>query len=199
MSFYTGTQMELLFSGPPANYPAAAAAVSTIQNTMTGASADFVQPYLPAFFWQMGRQNQAIHATFFGIVTGQASATNMTLTAQLCTASNTTTTGTGGGTLVASTATVVTSLSNQPWQFDVFTLSRGAGYGTSATSTNLLSFGDLQVSGLAAFLPSPITGPTSLTTIDASATWWYNLAVTFSTASATNSCTLEMVILRGMN
>lgn len=198
MSFYTGTQFELLFSGPPSNYPAAAAAVSTIQNTMTGASADFVQPYFPAFFWQMGRQNQAVHASFFGIVTGQASATTMTLTAQLCTASNTTTTGTGGGTLVASSAITITSISNQPWQFDVFTLSRGAGYGTSATSTNLLSFGNVTVNGATAPITG-ISGPTSLTTIDASATWWYNLAVTFSTASATNSCTLEMVMLRGMN
>jgi hypothetical protein len=198
VSFYTGTQMEVLFAGPPSNYPAAAAASAAAQNLMVGASADFVQPYFPAFFWQMGRQNQLAHATFFGIMTGQASATTATITAQLCTAANTSTAGTGGGSLVASPAITVTSISNQPWQFDVYTLARGAGYGTTATSTNLFSFGDLTINGAAAPITG-IAGPTSLTTIDASATWWYDLTVTFSTSSATNSCTLEMVILRGMN
>jgi hypothetical protein len=198
ISFITGTQSEVLFAGPVSNYAAAAASSASAQNLMVGATGDYVQPYLPAFFWQMGRQNQCIHATFWGIMTGQSSATTATLTAQLCTASNTATAGTGGGTLVASTVITMTSISNQPWQFDVYTLARGVGYGTTSTSTNLVSFGNILINAATAPI-SGVSGPTSLLTIDASATWWYNLTVTFSTSSTTNSCTLEQIFLRGLN
>jgi hypothetical protein len=127
MSFFTGTQSEVLFAGPEADYAAVASAVTTAQFLMTGASGDFQQPYIPAGFFQMGRRNQYIQGKLCGKLTAQATTTTAIVTIGLATAPNTATPGTGGGTLCASSAVVVTSASNAGWEFDFNILARNVG------------------------------------------------------------------------
>jgi hypothetical protein len=195
MSFTTGTQTETLFAGPPANFAAAAASSSAAQNLMAGATGDYWQPYFQGGFFQLGRQNQLVTGKLIGIVTGQSSATTMIITVGIVPGQANFNTLTGNVTLVASPAITITSLSGVGWEFDFTTLCRGAGYGTSATSTNLVSSGVISVGSNL----QGVAVPNSATTMDATNWNWITASVTFSTSSATNSCTLEQVVINGNN
>lgn len=194
MSFISGSQAELVWAGPSASYGAVNAVSSSAQFLMTGATGAFEQPLIPANFFQMGRRNQAARICLGGVLTGQGSATTAILTVGLATAPNTATPGTGGGTLCASAAATVTSLSAVGWRMDVDILTRNVGYGTTSVSTSLLSDGIFQVAGVQTTAP-----PTLLSTIDATAQWWIYATVTFSTSSSTNSCQLTRAFVYGLN
>lgn len=194
MSFVSGSQTELIWSGPSASYAAQAAVSSSAQFLMPGVTGAFEQPFIPANFWLMGRRNQRVRIELAGVLTGQASATTAILTIGLATAANTATPGTGGGALVATAAATVTSFSGVGWRVDADLLSRNIGYGTTSVSTSLLTdatggIGSAQLAG----------PPTLLSTIDASAQWWVYATVTFSTSSATNSCQLTRADVWGLN
>lgn len=194
MSFYTGTQCEVLFSGPPSNYPAAAAASTSAQSLVTGASGDFQQPLIPGGFWQQGRQNQLVTVQFSILLSNQASATTTTITVGLSTSANTI----GGSTLLTMPALTTTSYASGTFYGEAMIQNRGSGYGTSSVATNLLSSGWVMGSGNSAFVFGP-AGPTALQTIDFSVNQWMYLTVTFSTSSASNSATLQQLIVRGEN
>ena len=194
MSFVSGSQTELLWSGPSASYAAVSAVSSSAQFLLTGGTGAFEQPFIPANFWTMGRRNQRARITLAGLLTGQSSATTAILTVGLATAFNTATPGTGGGALCASTAAIVTSFTAVGWRMDVDILSRNVGYGTTSVSTSLLSDGIFQVS-----TAQTTAAPTLLSTVDASAQWWVYATVTFSTSSATNSCQVTRAEVWGLN
>lgn len=194
MSGYTGTFPEVLYSGPPADYPAAAASSSSAQSLVTGASGDYSQPYFPGGFFQMGRTNQLVTGEFSILMAAQASATTAVITLGLNTAANTI----GGSTLLAYPALTVTSFSGGSLNGRFRIQCRGAGYGTSSVSTSLLTSGEADASGNSTNL-SGAAGPTSLLTVDSTVNQWLYLTVTFSTSSTSNSATLRQLIVRGEN
>ena len=196
MSFVSGTQTELLWSGPSVSFPAAAAASSAAQFLMTGGTGAYEQPFIPANFWQMGRRNQRARIELAGVLNSTGgTATTAIMTVGLATAFNTTTPGTGGGVLCASTAVTVTSFAaNTGWRIDVDMLSRSVGYGTTSVSTSLLSDGLFQVGAVQGAAP-----PTLLSTIDCSAEWWVYATITFSTSVVTNSCQVTRADIWGLN
>lgn len=196
MSFYTGTQAEVLFSGPPANYAAAAASSSAAQSLVTGATGNYQQPLLPGGFFQEGRTNQLVRVTFSGVLAGQSSATTAIFTAGLNTAANTI----GGSTLAAVNALTVTSFASGAFFGEFLIQNRGSGYGTSSVSTNLLTGGYAAVqNGSTTGGAMALAVPTALQTIDFSVNQWLYLTVTFSTSSTSNSATLEQLVVYGEN
>ena len=220
MSFYTGTQTEVLFAGP-ATYQAAggatagwaqvAAAATTLQNLVVGATgasggSDVVQPQLPGGFFQQGRANQVVKVIANGIVSWVATAsTTATFEFGLTTAQQGTATG-----AVAGTKTVLltsqaypnnsTSQTNIAWRFEYEILARQVGFGTTAVSTALLAtgFGGFTAATNANSIWGPLP-PQVVTTIDASIPYYLYGAVTFGTnASASNTCTmLDMIVFGG--
>jgi len=187
MSFFDGVPASLLYAGPPQDYPAAAAASSSAQSLVTGASGGFSQPYIPQGLFQIGKAGTCIWGSANGKVTGQASATTAIITMGLATSAN----SISGTTLVAPPAITVTSLSNVGWEFDFKIVMRSAGYGTTTVATSLITSAVFSVGSTNLQTTAP---PNLVTTIDASVTQWLYFSVTFSTASATNSATLQEIL-----
>lgn len=190
MSWFDGVPAALLYGGPPQDYPAAAAAVTTAQSLVTGASGGFSQPYVPVGFWPLDKQGRIIIGHLGGKVTASTTSTTLIITLGLATASN----NVSGTTLVASPAiTMNLTTANLGWEFDFKIVMRGSGYGTTTVSTTLDSSAIMSWNTLQA-----VAAPTLVTTIDASVNQWVYATVTFSTASTTNSATLQSVIMYGM-
>jgi hypothetical protein len=225
MSFITGTQMECLFAGP-ATYQAAGAAtagwvqaaanVSTNQNlvtTATGASGGvgFVQPLIPAGFFQPGRTNQLVKITANGIASWVATAsTTITWTFGVSTAAQGTTIGVPAATATTLLTSQVypnqsTAQTNVPWRFDIEFLARQVGYGTAAVSTSILATGfggytPAVVGAVGAIAPMGPLPPNVTTTIDASINNYLWAAVAFGTnASVSNTCTMLNMCVFGCN
>src|ERR1700685_691861 len=196
MSGYTMTQNEVIYSGPPANYPAAGGSSTTEVSAMVGATGVFSQPYFPGGFWQQGRQNQVARFTFALAVTAQSSATTLTVRLRMNTGPNSFTTG--DALLAAYNAVTVTSYTAGSIVGSGIIQSRGQGYGTTTVANSLLSSGSLDGFGNALTVHGA-AGPTALTTTDFSVNQWLELSVQFSTNSATNAATLEQFVLEGMN
>lgn len=184
MTWYDGIPGALLFGGPQANYTAANAAATTAQSLIAQVSGNFQQPSIPAGFFQVGKTGQTISGRFTGIVTGQATATTMTLILGYASAAQ----SVAGTTLITGPALTVTSLSNAGWEFDFEILCRGTGQGTSANSTVLLTTGTCSAGTV-----QGVATPTTVSAVDATAVNWLYATVTFSTASATNSAQLQKV------
>lgn len=196
MSGYTLTQGEVLYSGPPSNYPAAGASGTTEVSAMVGATGDYSAPYFPGGFWQQGRQNQLASFKFCMAVSAQASATTLTVRLRLNTAANSFTTS--DPLLLAFPAITVTSYSSGSVWGEGFVQCRGTGYGTSSVATNLLTSGTINGTGNSLSV-SGAGGPTALQTTDFSVNQWLELSVTFSTNSASNTATLQQFVLYGDN
>jgi hypothetical protein len=115
---------------------------------------------------------------------------------------NTTPNTIGGTSILATAAYTVSGFASVAWQLQWFTTCRGVGYGTTTASTTLATAGQITIN--ASTVP-PITAVSdvvplnTVTTIDASVTQWLYMTVTYSTSSATNSCTLQQLTLLGMN
>lgn len=195
MSGYTLTNEEVIFSGPESPYPAAGAS-STAQNfAMVGASGDFQQPKIYGDFFKPGRRDQVMEWTLAMLVNGQASATTLTVALGLVTSPNTIA---GMATLLTFPAVTVTSFANGSVVANGNIRCTTAGYGTTATSTNLRTFGQLVGSGNNTSVQAA-AGPTAVNNIDCTVTQWLAVAVTFSTSAAGNNVTLGDFILEGMN
>jgi len=196
MSGAAGPFTELLWAGPSASYAAQAAAASTAQFLMPGATGAFEQPFIPANWWQVGRRNQRARIELAGLINSTGgTATTAIFTVGLATAPNTATPGTGGGALVATTAATVTSFAaGTGWRLTADLLSRNVGYGTTSVSTSLLTDAVAQIGTLVANGPA-----TLLSTVDAGTQWWVYATVTFSTAVTTNSCQLTRADIWGLN
>jgi hypothetical protein len=195
MSLLKPYNSEVVFSGPPASYTAANAASVAAQSLVATGTGDYQQPMFPGGFWLEGRTDQLVSFEFCATMTGQASATTATFIAGLAAGSQA---GSGGSALLTYPALTITSYAAGTIYGSGIIQCRGAGYGTSSVSTSLLSSGlilgtgnALQVTGCA--------GPTALQTIDRTSNQWFYLTVTFSTSSATNSCQLASLVVRGEN
>lgn len=195
MSGYTQTNEEVVFSGPESPYPAAGAS-STAQNfAMVGASGDFQQPKIYGDFFKPGRRDQCLAWEFAALVNGQAAATTLIIALGLVTSPNTIS---GMVTLLTFPAVTVTSFANGSIVASGNIRCTGVGYGTTATSTNLRTYGSLVGSGNNTSVQAA-AGPTVTNNIDATLTQWLAVAVTFSTSAAGNNITLGDFILEGMN
>jgi hypothetical protein len=202
MSIITPIPTELIWAGPSASYAAQAAASSAAQFLMPGATGAFEQPYIPANFWQIGRRNQRVQINLAGLLTGQSSATTAIFTVGLTNLSNTATLAGGGGALVACSAVTVTNMTAAGWRLQADVLTRMVGYGTTSISTSLLTDAEVKIGGGSGSVTAGAVGlgvPTLLSTIDAGAQFWVYATVTFSTASATNSCQLTRADVWGLN
>lgn len=195
MSFYTGTQSEVLFANGFA-YPTANASSSAAQSLVAAASAKNQQPLLPGGFFQQGRTGQVAAVDFAVILSGQVSATTALFTAGLSTTSG----NISGTTLVSSSAFTCTNFSSGTAMGRILISCFGAGYGTGATGTETNLWSSMSVS--AAGNSTNVTaagGPTNVTSIDFSINQWLYLSVTFSTASASNTAILQQLIVSGLN
>lgn len=212
MSGYTMTQTEVLYAGPGAYQAAGAlttgyaqvnAAATTEQVLVTAASgasgaAGFSQPYIPAGFFQQGRQNQLVRIVATGIVSWVATAsTTTTFKFGFQTAPQGTATGVPANSpnlLITSAAFAnnSTSQTSIPWRAEIELLANKVGYGTSAVSTSLQVFGTcgFTAATLANSQDGPMT-PQVVTTVDSTVNNFLYASVTFGTnASASNTCTL---------
>ena len=194
MTFYTGSQTEVLFANGFA-YPAANASASTAQNLLAGASGKYQQPLYPGGFWQEGRSNQVSVVDFAISLSGQGSATTATITAALDTSAGTLT---SDAVLLAFPAFTCTSFSSATVIGRLLISNWGSGYGTSSVATNLQTSGSLVVYNASPGL-AIAAGPTQLATTDFSVNQWFCLAVTFSTSSSSNSATLQQIYVHGNN
>lgn len=194
MSFYTGTQAEVLFSNPVA-YPAEGASSTSAVLLPTGASSAYQQPLFPGGFWQQGRANQVVTGLMSGVISGQGSATTATLTLALNTANNT---ASSNATLGAFPALTMTSFSAGPFWVHFAIQARVVGYGTSSVSTQLVTSGAFWATGNSTSVFS-LLAPTTLSTIDFSVNQWFSPTVTMSTNSASNTMTLQQLVIWGEN
>jgi hypothetical protein len=193
MSFYTGTQSEVLFSNPAA-YPAEGASSTSAVLLLTGASGNYQQPLFPGGFWQQGRQNQVVTGYMAGVISAEGSATTATVTLGLATANNTASTETLG----AFPAFTITSFAAGPFVLWFAVQARTVGYGTSATSTSLETSGYIMASGNSTSVQS-LLAPTNINTVDFSVNQWFAPTVTMSTNSASNTMTVQQCIIWGEN
>jgi hypothetical protein len=196
MSFYTGTQSEVLFAGPPAAYAAAGASTASAFIAFLPGTGNYQQPLFPGGFWQQGRTGQTASVDIYATINGQVSATTLTLILGLNTAANSVS---SLSTLLTLPALTVTSFANAPIWIHADILNRGAGFGTSSVSTNLTTSG-MYLEGAG---PTPgligAVAPTALQTTDFSVNQWLMLQGTYSTSAAGNNITVNTVIVRGEN
>lgn len=222
MSGYTMTQMEVLYAGPGAyqaagalttGYVQAAANATTEQTIMTAASGasgaeGFSQPYLPAGYFQQGRQNQLVKIRAYGLISWVATAsTTATLTMGFQSAGQGTATGVPAsktvGTVISSPAIPnnSTSQTNAPWMMEIDLVANKVGYGTTAVSTSLQASGffSVQAATLANSWTAALT-PQVVTTLDSTVSQFVYFSVTFGTnASVSNTCTCIGVTMFGCN
>jgi hypothetical protein len=194
MSFYTGTQSEVIFANGFA-YPTANAASSSAQSLITQASTKNQQPLLPGGFFQQGRANQLVAVDFSVILSGQASATTALFTVGLATSAN----NVGGTTLVSSSTFTCTSFASGTAMGRALISCFGAGYIGTGTETNLWSSMMVNAAGNSTNVTAA-GGPTNVTSgIDFSVNQWLYLTVTFSTSSASNTAILQQLAVSGLN
>jgi hypothetical protein len=201
MSFVSGTQAELIWSGPSVSYAAVAAASSSAQFLLAGGTGAYEQPFIPANFWQMGRRNQRARISMSGVLNSTGgTGTTAIFTLGLATAPNTN--STGAVVLATTSAMTVTSFAaNSPWRLDAEILTRNVGYGTASVATSLLT--DAAVDTVNVSVPATqqtgLAAPTLLSTVDCSAQYWFYANVTFSTSVVTNSCQVMRTDIWGLN
>lgn len=195
LSFYTGTQSEVLFSGPPAAYTAGGASSTAAFPLTAGATGNYQQPLLPGGFWQQGRNGQLVAWEMYLQVSAQASATTLTVVVGLDTAANSIA---GLSTLISYPAFTVTSYSSGGIYLNGIIQNRGSGYGTSSVATNLQTSAWYLGTGNATTIQG-VVNTTQLATTDFSVNQWLTVQGTFSTSNASNSAQLVSLVVRGEN
>jgi hypothetical protein len=195
MTGYTTNISEVVYSGPPANYPAAGASSIVEVSAMVGATGVFSQPYFPGGFWQQGRQNQVARFTF-ALLVNAAATTTLQVRLRLNPSPNAF--NTADPLLIAYNALTVSSYASGTIYGTGIIQSRGQGYGTTTVANNLITSGEINGQGNSLAV-NGAGGPTALTTTDFSVNQWLELSVQFNTSSASNNATLEQFVLEGMN
>jgi hypothetical protein len=194
VSFYTGTNAEVLFANGFA-YPIANANSTSAQALITGASGKYQQPVLYGGFFQQGRSGQ-VAAVDFSIIMSTSGTPNATITAGLNTASNSIA---GGTTLVAAGKFATSTWSSATVMGRIIISNFGSGYGTSSVSTNLWSSMTVNAQNANGTGVVACGGPTQDATVDFSVNQWLWLSVTFDAGSASNTATLQQLIVYGLN
>lgn len=195
MSGYTQTNEEVIFSGPETPYAAVGASSTSQTFAMPGASGDFQQPKIYGDFFKPGRRDQVCEWTLAASINGQASATTCAVALGLVTSPNTIS---GMVTILTFPAVTVTSWATGSFIASGMIRAVNVGYGTTATSTQIRTFGQAQGFGNALSV-NAAAGPTAVTNIDSTVAQWLAVAITFSTSAAGNNFTLGDFVLEGMN
>lgn len=198
MSWNDGVPAAALSTGPLSSFAAAAAASTSAQSLVVGATGDFYLPVVPAGFVQPGKPGQLLIGQLAGVCTMSTTSTTMTVTVGL----NSSAATAGGSTAPTTTAlfsAVVTpgvTTANIGWMVNLWANVRVSGYGTTSVSTSLMTSGVLSVAGV-----QSATNATAqpVSTIDNSVAQYLWATVTFSTSSATNSATCQQANLYGMS
>jgi hypothetical protein len=200
VSFFDGVPMVLLFSNTSA-YAAVSSATSAATMINAGSTGVFEQAAIPYGFLQQGRPGPVLHIVATGTVTAESSATTMTLALGSNESSNVITGGTNNLTWITLGAYTVTSFSGVVWQavFDVNF--RTVGYGTTTISSTPYAVCNFTINASGgpptSALATDLYAPSPQTTLDGSQTQYLWMSNTFSTASATNSITLQQMIMFG--
>lgn len=195
MSFLTGTNTELIY---------ASTAAGTAKNTFTSevqindTAGMGAQAHLPADFWlpnntQPGR---GIRIVARGILSSTATPT-YTFTIRFGAAANT------SSAIVLGSAALTTGsgVSNQMFELegDVILTTLGA----AGTNSTVRGTGMIQCGGLASPFTYPVWGgaasPGTVATVDTSITNYINFNVTCSASSASNTITLQQLLIFGLN
>lgn len=194
MSFLTGTNSELVY---------ASTAVGTAKNTFTSevlindTAGMGVQAHIPADFWLPNATSvgRAIRIVARGILSSTATPT-YTFTIRSGTAASTT-----AAILLGSAAlTTGSGVSNQPWEIegDVILTTMGA----AGANSTVRGTGMVQCPGLATTLAAMWGGaasPGTVATLDTSIANYINVNVTCSASSASNTITLQQLLVYGLN
>lgn len=196
MSFYTNTNLELIY---------ASVAAGTAKNTFTtevqinDTAGMGVQAHLPADFWLPNRAQsvgRGIRIVARGILSSTATPT-YTFTCRGGAAGNITT-----GILLGSAAlTTGSGVTNQAWEFEGdFILEAIGAAGTNSTGRGT---GQIQCGGLASPFNFPCWGggasPGTVATIDTTIVNYINFNVACSASSASNTITLQQLLVYGLN
>lgn len=202
MSFFDGVPMALLFSNTAA-YGAVSSGTSAATMINAGSTGVFMQAAIPYGFLQQGRPGQTVFMQISGTVTGESSATTMTLNLGSNESVNVITGGTNNLTHITTSNYTVTSFSAVEWQLQVYMNFRTVGYGTTTVSTTPYTTAQFTLNPSSFASPVTTAGFTgiyasgAITTMDASVTQYIWLSNTFSTASATNSITVQQFLMYG--
>lgn len=194
MSFLTGTNCELIYASAAAG-TAKASFTSEVQINDTAGMG--VQAHLPPDFWSPNnvQKGRGIHLVAKGIVSSTGTPT-YTFTIRLGSAGNTTLA------LVLGSAALTTGsgISNQYFELagDVVLETMGA----AGTNSTVRGIGYCLSPGFANKI-DPLYGaaasPGTVATVDTSITNYVNFNVTCSASSASNTITLQQLLLYGLN
>jgi hypothetical protein len=201
MSYITNTNTELLFAGPQSPFPAAAAASTSAQSLCATATGDAVQPYIPAFWWQYGRRNQALKLMASGIMQASTTATTCTFAFGVTSTGGGVITGTLNALYTGPALTVGTATTNFNWILTLDVITLNVGWGTTSVSTQVFAYGTFMIglqtstTAMSVYNGAPVT----ISTIDNSVNQYLYGAITFSTSSASNTATWQIAKLYGEN
>lgn len=195
MSFVTGTNTELIYASTTAGTAKASFTSEVLINDTAGMD---VQAHLPADFWLPSQRSegQGIRIVGRGIFSSTGTPT-YTITVRLGAAASTT------AAIVIGSAAITTGsgVTNQIFQFegDFVVTNIGA---TGANSSGQ-GVGLLWAAGAASPFIYPMYGgaatPGTVTTLDTSITNYINVNATCSASSASNTITLQQLLVFGLN
>lgn len=194
MSFLTGTNTELIYASTAA-FPAKNTFTSEV--TINANSPTVVQAHIPPDFWlpTNNQPGRGIRIVARGILSSTTTPT-YTFTVRTGTAANTT------SAIILGTAALTTgsTVTNQYWELQgdvVLTTIAAAG-----TNSTVQGIGYVLSPGLATTINPAYGGaasPGTVATVDTSITNYINLNVTCSASSASNSITVNQLLVFGLN
>lgn len=197
MSFLTGTNTELIYANTTSGTAKNTFTTEVAINDTAGMGA---QASLPAFFFQSNptTSGKALHIIASGILSSTGTPT-YTFTLRLGAAGSTT-----AAIILGSAAlTTVTGASNGFWRFEgdvvIQAPAGAAGANTTARGTGIIN----GTAGLASPFSYALFGgaasPGTVATIDTSITNYFNFNVACSASSASNTITLQQLMIFGLN
>jgi hypothetical protein len=194
-SFLTSTNVELIYASVG---PGTAKNTFTTEVQINDTAGMGVQAHLPADFWlpSKGDIGRGIHVTARGILSSTATPT-YTFATRTGAAGSTTT----ANILGSAALTTGSGVSNQLFDFegDVIMETIGA----AGTNSTVRGMGTLTSGGLASPFLYPIGGgaasPWTVATVDTSITNFINFNVACSASSSSNTITLQMLMVFGLN
>lgn len=195
MSFLTGTSQELIYASTSAGTAKASFTSEVLINDTTGMG---VQAHLPADFWLPNKSSvgRGITIRARGILSSTATPT-YTFTVRLGTAANTT------AAIVLGSAALTTGsgVTNAEWLFEGDIILEAIG--AAGANSTVRGKGSLESGGLASpfwyALNGSAASPGTVATVDTSITNYINFNVTCSASSASNTITLQQLLVFGLN
>ena len=195
MSFLTGTNVETIYTSAGAGTAKASFTSEVLINDTAGMGP---QAHLPPDFWLPTKNSigRGIRIVARGILSSTATPT-YTFTIRFGAAASTTTA------IVLGSAALTTGsgVTNQMWELegDVILESIGA----AGTNSTVRGMGLLACGGLASPFTYPVgagaASPWTVATVDTSITNYINFNVTCSASSASNTITLQQLLVFGLN